>query len=239
MVVIPAGRFLMGSPPDEPEREKDEGPPHEVRITEPFAMGVYALTFDDYDRFCESTQREKPGDRGWGRGKRPATNVSWDDAQAYCAWLSEQTGHPYRLPSEAEWEYACRAGTTSPFHFGARITTAQANFNGNFTYNGSAKGEDREMTMPVGSFPPNSFGLFEMHGNVWEWCQDAWHDNYKQAPQDGSAWDSRDPVSRVLRGGSYCVIPEFCRAAFRYWGFAPEVRDDSFGFRVCCSPPIE
>jgi len=138
-------------------------------------------------------------------------DVSWDDAQAYCVWLSEQTGRPYRLPSEAEWEYACRAETTSPFHFGARITTGQANFNGNNTYNGSAKGEYREMTIPVGSFPPNSFGLFDMHGNVWDWCQDAWHDNYYGAPQDGSAWEG-EPVSRVLRGGCWSSHPWRCRA---------------------------
>lgn len=140
MVVIPAGRFVMGSPPEEPGRRDSEGPQHEVRIAEPFAMGVYAVTFDEYDRFCDSTGRDKPGDVGWGRADRPVINVSWDDAKAYATWLSEQTGRTYRLPSEAEWEYACRAGTTTPFHFGERIGTYQANFNANYTYNGSVNG---------------------------------------------------------------------------------------------------
>ena len=171
MVVIPAGRFRMGSPADEPERSDNEGPQHEVRIAAPFAMGVYAVTFEDYERFCDDTKRGKPEDKGWGRGSRPVINVSWEDAQDYCAWLSRQTGRNYRLPSEAEWEYACRAGTDTPFHFGPRITTDQANFDGNYTYNGSAKGEYRTQTVPVGSFPPNAFGLYDMHGNVWEWCR--------------------------------------------------------------------
>lgn len=117
----------------------------------------------------------KPKDQGWGRGRRPVIKVFWSNARKYCAWLSEQTGRAYRLPSEAEWEYACRAGTETPFHFGARLTADQANFYGNSTYNGSAKGEYRKRTVPVGSFPPNAFGLYDMHGNVWEWCQDAWH----------------------------------------------------------------
>ena len=238
MVVIPAGRFLMGSPPEEPERSDDEGPQHEVRIAEPFAMGVYALTFEEYDRYCEATKREKPGDLGWGRANRPVIDVSWNDAQAYCVWLSEQAGRAYRLPSEAQWEYACRAGTTTPFHFGARIGTDQANFDGNYTYNGSAKGEYREQTVPVGSFPPNAFGLYDMHGNVWEWCEDAWHGNYKGAPTDGSAWEAKGDVSRVLRGGSGGYYPRFCRAAFRY-DYAPDYRGRLIGFRVCCSSPIE
>ena len=186
-------------------------------------MGVYALTFEEYDRYCERTKREKPGDLGWGRANRPVINVSWNDAQAYCAWLTEQTGRAYRLPSEAQWEYACRAGTTTPFHFGARITTDQANFDGNYTYNGSAKGEYREQTVPVGSFPPNAFGLYDMHGNVWEWCQDAWHGNYKDAPTDGSAWEAKGDLSRVLRGGSWSYNPRDCRAAYRY-DSAPDYR---------------
>lgn len=191
MVVIPAGRFLMGSPPKEPDRADDEGPQHEVTIAHPFALGVYAVTFDEYERYTVDTKVDKPDDNGWGRGKRPIINVSWKDAQAYCAWLSLQTGLRYRLPSEAEWEYACRAGTTTPFHFGERLRTDQANFDGNFTYNGSTKDEYRAKTVPVGSFAPNDFGLHDMHGNVWEWCEDTWHDNYRGAPADGSVWESR------------------------------------------------
>lgn len=236
MVVIPAGRFLMGSPSDELHRWDEEGPQHWVQIAKPVAIGVYVVTFDEYDCFCDSVRRENPSDQMWGRGKRPAINVSWDDAQAYCAWLSEQTGRPYRLPSEAEWEYACRAGTTTPFHFGPRITTDQANFDGKYTYNGSPKGESRGKTTPVGSFPPNAFGLYDMHGNVLEWCQDTLHVGYNGAPQDGSPWEE-DNEERVVRGGYWGTIPENCRAAFRD-DFEPASRRDLIGFRVCCSSPI-
>ncbi|MGH8590661.1 MAG: SUMF1/EgtB/PvdO family nonheme iron enzyme [Gammaproteobacteria bacterium] len=184
MVVIPAGRFRMGSPADEPERYGNEGPQHEVRIAAPFAMGVCEMTFEDYDRFGAHAKRRKAKDEGWGRGLRPVINVSWEDAQAYCAWLSGQTGRHYRLATEAEWEYACRGGTETPFDFGPRLTTDQANFDGNYTYNGSAKGKYRKQTVPVGSFPPNAFGLYDMHANVWECCQDTWHDNYEGHPTD-------------------------------------------------------
>jgi formylglycine-generating enzyme required for sulfatase activity len=238
MVVIPAGRFLMGSPPDELERRDTEGPQHEVVLVRPFAIGVCVVSFDDYDHFCERTKREKPSDSGWGRQKRPAINVSWDDAQEYCRWLIEQTGRTYRLPSEAEWEYSCRAGTATPFHFGERITSDQANFNGCYTYNGSAKGEYRKKTVAVGSFPPNAFGLYEMHGNVLEWCQDRWHGNYEGAPADGPAWESGGNKSRALRGGAWLNEPGYCRAAERYL-FAPDDRDGHIGFRVCCGAPIE
>ncbi len=257
MVVIPAGRFLMGSPPDEPERLDSEGPQHEVRIArpfalgvyavtshevrtaKPFALGVYAVTFDDYDRFCDSTQREKPTDSGWGRGTRPVINVTWEDARAYCAWLSAQTERTYRLPSEAEWEYACRAGTDTPFYFGARLSTDQANVNGEHTYNGSAKGEYRQRTMPVGAFPPNAFGLYDMHGNVWEWCQDAWHGDYNGAPTDGSAWEAVGNMARVVRGGSWDGTPGGARSAARSFNNLPDGRNDLLGFRVVCSSPIE
>lgn len=238
MVVVPSGRFVMGSPPEEPQRVEREGPQHEVRIAEPFAMGVHAVTFDEYDYFCDSTGRDKLGDQDWGRANRPVINVSWADAQAYCAWLNEQTGRPYRLPSEAEWEYACRAGTATPFHFGARISTDHANFDGRQTYNGSAQGEYRKKTVPVGSFPPNAFGLYDMHGNVWEWCQDAWHGNYEGAPADGSAWEAKGGVSRVLRGGAWFSFPRLCRAAYRY-NAHPDGRLHSIGFRVCRGAPIE
>ncbi len=238
MVVIPAGRFVMDSPPDEPGRSDSEGPQHEVRIAKPFALGVYAVTFDDYDRYCDATKHAKPEDRGWGRSNRPVINVSGEEAQAYCAWLSQQTGRIYRLPSEAEWEYACRAGTDTPFHFGARISTDQANFDGNSTYNGSAKGEYRKQTVPVGTFPPNAFGLYDMHGNVWEWCQDAWHGNYNGAPTDGSAWEPGGTVARVVRGGFWRRFPALARSAARL-SLAPADRYGLIGFRVWCSAPIE
>jgi formylglycine-generating enzyme required for sulfatase activity len=238
MVVIPAGRFLMGSPVTEPERSDDETPQHEVRIALPFAMGVYAVTFDDYDRHAQAAGKWKPDDSGWGRGERPVIHVSWDDACEYCQWLCEQTGNAYRLPSEAEWEYACRAGTTTPFHTGERISLEQANFDGNYTYNGSASGECRQKTLPVGSFAANDFGLYDTHGNVWEWCQDTWHKNYEGAPTDGSAWEGGGSSSRVLRGGSWLARPRLCRAAYRYV-LAPDDRGGFIGFRVCRVAPIE
>ena len=236
MVVIRAGRFLLGSPADEPERSDNEGPQHEVRIAASFAMGVYAVTFEDYERFCDDTTLRKPEDQAWGRGNRPVINVSWEDAHDYCAWLSRQTGRNYRLPSEAEWGYACRAGTDTPFYFGPRITTDQANFDGNYTYNGSAKGKYRMQTVPVGSFPPNAFGLYDMHGNVWEWCQDTWHKSYEAAPSDGSAWEGGKKMSRVVRGGSWGNRPWGCRAASRHF-HPPDLRSLFIGFRVClCGP---
>jgi formylglycine-generating enzyme required for sulfatase activity len=169
MVIIPPGRFLMGSPA-EAERAQDKDPQHPVTIARALAIGRFAVTFEEYDRFCAKTGRAKPGDSGWGRGQRPVINVSWDDATAYCAWLSQQTGHAYRLPSEAEWEYAARAGTTSAFWWGNQIDPSLANYDGNYTYANGPKGEYRERTLPVESFQPNPFGLYQVHGNVWEWC---------------------------------------------------------------------
>ncbi len=243
MLIIPAGRLLMGSPPHELKRFNNEGPQHEVHIARPFAMGVYTVTFAEYDHFCENTKREKPDDAGWGRETRPVINVSWHDAQAYCAWLSEQTGRCYRLPSEAEWEYACRAGSDTPFYTGKTITTKQANFDGIYTYNGSAQGEYREQTVPVGTFLPNAFGLYEMHGNVWEWCRDEWHNDYQGAPDDGSARFGEEKRGggqyfRVLRGGSWGNRPDGARSSARY-GSRPVNRGGNVGVRVLCSSPID
>jgi formylglycine-generating enzyme required for sulfatase activity len=232
MVVIPAGRFVMGSPANEEGRDDDEGPQHFVTIAEPFALGRYSVTFDEHDEFAATTGREPAGDEGWGRGRRPVINVSWEDAQAYVAWLSERTGATYRLPSEAEWEYACRAGTTTPFHFGPTISTDEANYDGNNTYGAGRKGADREQTLPVGSFPANDFGLHDMHGNVWEWCADVWHESYDGAPLDGSAWlEGGDQGRRVLRGGSWNSNPRFLRSATRNW-FEPVNCVNRVGFRV-------
>jgi formylglycine-generating enzyme required for sulfatase activity len=232
MVVIPAGRFVMGSSPSEEGRSAAEGPQHFVTIAEPFALGRYAVTFDEYDEFAATTGREPPGDGGWGRGRRPVINVSWNDAEAYTAWLSEQTGATYRLPSEAEWEYACRAGTTTPFHFGPTISTEQANYDGNYRYGAGRKGAYREQALPVGSFPANDFGLHDMHGNVWEWCADVWHDSYDGAPLDGSAWiEGGNQRLRVLRGGSWDNVPGGLRSADRDW-YGPGDRGDLPGFRV-------
>jgi formylglycine-generating enzyme required for sulfatase activity len=161
--------------------------------------------------------------------------VSWRDAIAYCEWLTKETGQRYRLPSEAEWEYACRAGTETPFSFGATITTDQANYDGNYTYGAGRKGSYRERTTEVGTFPANPWGLYDLHGNVWEWVEDVWHDTYQGAPADGSAWtDGKGKESsraRVLRGGSWGGNPRFLRSARRY-GDGPDLRGDDNGFRV-------
>ena len=231
LVVIPAGSFIMGSPKDEAEPSDDEGPQHKVTFARPFALGRYPVTFEEYDHFCIETGREKPPDEGWGRGRRPVINVSWDDAQAYCAWLSEQTGQAYRLPSEAEWEYACRAETTTPFWTGATISTEQANYNGNYTYGSGRKGEYREQTTPVDTFEANPWGLHDMHGKVWEWCEDGWNDSYGGAPQDGSAGLQGNHVGRVQRGGSWDFEPWALRSAICS-GSEPDIRHVVLGFRV-------
>ena len=184
MVVIPSGSFQMGSPAGEPRRDGDEEPVHEVMLY-PFAMGRTQVTFDQYDRFAKATGRKKPYDRGWGRGERPVIHVSWQDATAYAAWLSDQTGQSYRLPTEAEWEYAARVGTSTPFWTGDCIHTDQANYNGNYyDYNGcgARTGMWRKQTVPAGSLPANPWGLHETAGNVWEWTQDCWHGSYQGAP---------------------------------------------------------
>ncbi len=237
MVVIPARSFLMGSPDDEPEPDSDEGPQHRVTIAHPFALGRYAVTFDKYDAFCAATGRQKPDDAGWGRGRRPAINVSWGDASAYCAWLSGETGAAYRLPSEAEWEYAARAGTTTPFWWGRAITPDQANYNGTYAYTGGgAKGVWRQKTEPVDAFQPNPWGLYQVHGNVREWCQDAWNDSYQGAPTDGSAWEAGDTSRAVLRGGSWSNVALVLRSAFRSW-FWRVNRYNNVGFRLARTLP--
>ncbi|MCI4665787.1 MAG: formylglycine-generating enzyme family protein [Neomegalonema sp.] len=234
MVVIPEGEFMMGSPVDEPGRRGDESPQHLVRIANRFALGKYAVTFDEFDAYCAATGVLKRWDEGWGRGRRPVIHVSCDEAQGYCTWLSEQSGAEYRLPSEAEWEYACRAGTETPFWWGSEITSDQANYNANFVYEGGgAKGVNRAKTVPVDlkEFKANPFGLHQMLGNVWEWCADAWNDNYQGAPDDGSAWMSGATYAAVLRGGAWNNYSVTLRSAARY----QEARDRSYvsrGFRV-------
>jgi formylglycine-generating enzyme required for sulfatase activity len=201
MVEIPAGEFMMGSPPEEEDRDDDEGPQRTVSVPR-FFMGRFQVTQAQY----EAVMGENPSN--FEGANRPVEKVSWNDAVAFCEKLSQMTGRTYRLPSEAEWEYACRAGTTTPFHFGPTITTELANYNGNETYGSGPEGLRRGETTEVGSFPPNAFGLHDMHGNVWEWCQDVWHGNYEGAPTDGSAWiEGGDQERRVLRGGSWCGDP--------------------------------
>jgi WD40 repeat protein len=203
MVVIPPGRFLLGSPEDEEGRDDDEGPQHEVTIGYAFAVGKFPVTFDEWDACVADggCNGYRPDDQGWGRGNRPVINVSWNDAQAYVAWLSQKTGHAYRLLSEAEWEYAARAGTTTRFSFGNTITAAQASHNHDDKCTCEACVEVLlpEKTAPVGSFPPNAFGLHDMHGSVWEWVEDPWHAHYAGAPADGSAWTARLPDGNRVR----------------------------------------
>lgn len=217
MIVLPAGSFLMGSPPKEPEREAAEGPQRRVAIVRPFAMSRFEITFNEWEAcVADGGCKGSHGDSGWGRGRRPVIDISWHDANAYAAWLAKTTGKPYRLLSEAEWEYAARAGTATPFSTGRILTDKQANFDPSETYNGSRKGKYRQQTVPVGSFPANPFGLHDMHGNVWEWVQDCWNETYEGAPADGSARLTGDCTLRVLRGGGWGNIPSFQRSAMRY-----------------------
>jgi len=237
MIALRAGTFWMGSPENEPERFADEGPRHQVRVRA-FSIGKYAVTFAQFDAFCAATGRQPPGDHGWGRGERPVINVSWEEAVAYAAWLSKETGEHYRLPTEAEWEYAARAGTTTPFWTGHCIKTDQANYNGNYDYAvcRAKTGVYRNRTLRVGSLPANPWGLHEVHGNVWEWVQDQYHDSYQGAPSDGSAWEAGDRSARVLRGGSWFYSPRFLRSASRDRGDAG-YRHYDLGFRLASDTP--
>ena len=233
MVVMPAGSFEMGSPSHEGGRFDNEGPLHRVTISEPFAVGVHEVTFREWDA-CHRAGgcSRNPGDNGWGRGNRPVINVSWEDAREYLRWLSGKTGEDYRLLSESEWEYAARAGTTGPFHYGSTISPAQASYNGNHTYGSGRKGRYRGRTVPVGSFSPNAFGLHDAHGNVWEWVEDCWHASYAGAPSDGRVWTSGgDCGTRVLRGGSWSNLPRILRSAYRFT-FTSGSRLSFVGFRV-------
>ena len=220
MVVVPAGSFLMGSPESEWGRYGNEGPVHRVEIAKPFAIGVYEVTFAEWDACAADggCGGYSPNDAGWGRGRRPVINVSWEDAQAYVRWLSAKTGKRYRLPSESEWEYAARAGTRTLFHTGETISTDQANYNGC-------------QTVPVDTFGANEWGLHDVHGNVWEWTEDCWNNSYAGAPTDGSAWANGDCSRRVLRGGSWNNRPSNLRAANRDRGTAGN-RGNNIGFRV-------
>jgi formylglycine-generating enzyme required for sulfatase activity len=233
MVVIPAGEFTMGSPSNEEGHSSIEGPQHKVGIAKPFGVGRFEVTFAEWDACVAAGGcKHKPSDQGWGRGKRPVIDVSWNDAKEYVAWLAKKTGRTYRLLSEAEWEYVARAGTTTPFSTGRTITTDQANFNGNSTYGGSAKGVNRGKTIEVGSLnKPNAFGLHDMHGNVWEWVEDCYEDTYAGAASDGRAVADTPSCSRVLRGGSWYSNPQYLRSAFRL-RFSPVDRDNFLGFRV-------
>jgi len=271
MVRIPAGSFQMGSAEQEPGRHANEGPLHTVTLAE-FLIGQTPITQAQWRAVAR--WQERPGER-WGRelnpepakfqgegarllagemntDERPVERVSWEDAIEFCSRLSQRTKRNYTLPSEAQWEYACRAGTATPFHFGDTITPELANYNGNYAYADSPQGVDREQTTPVGMFAANAWGLHEMHGNVWEWCLDHWHHGYEGAPADGSAWlsmaeqqdqsttktvnDGTDDLERrLLRGGSWYGDPRRCRSAF-HGHFRPADAHNFVGFRVVCLP---
>jgi formylglycine-generating enzyme required for sulfatase activity len=233
MIVVPAGSFKMGSPDSEMSRSSDESPQHSVTFARQFAVGRFAVTFDEWDACVAEggCGGYRPVDQFWGRGRRPVINVSWDDAKAYVAWISKKTGKTYRLLSEAEREYVTRAGTTSPFWWGSSISTSQANYDGRSTYGDGPKGEFLEHTVPVDSFQPNPWGLFQVHGNLYDMVEDCYHDSYRGAPSDGSAWTSGDCGRRVVRGGSWLNIPLSLRSAFRFRLTARD-RGFNYGLRI-------
>jgi formylglycine-generating enzyme required for sulfatase activity len=233
MVVVPAGSFMMGSPESEKDRDDDEGPQHKVTIGKPFAVGRFAVTFDEWDACVADggCGGHRPNDYDWGRGRRPVVNVTRENAKIYLAWLSRKTGKVYRLPSEAEREYVTRAGTKTPFWWGSSITLRQANYGGNPIFSGGRKLEPQEKTVPVDRFEANPWGLFQVHGNIWEWTEDCFHESYDGAPSDGSAWANRNCKKYVLRGGSWFYVGKLLRAAVRQ-GLPPEVADQMTGFRA-------
>jgi formylglycine-generating enzyme required for sulfatase activity len=251
MVVVPAGSFTMGSLASEKEWSDIGGPQHRVAFSRQFAVGKFAVTFDQFASFVSETgyaagsecfthegdKWEKRSGRSWRNpgfaqgGAHPAVCISWDDAKAYVEWLSRKTGKTYRLLAEAEREYVVRAGTTTPFWWGSSISTSQANYDGNYTYGSGSKGEFRKRTMPVNSFQPNPWGLYQVHGNVYDWTEDCWNIDYSGAPTDGTAWTSGDCGKRVQRGGTWSSEPRYLRSASRNWN--PTVgRGDANGFRV-------
>jgi len=232
MVVIPEGRFQMGSTTGDAGHDPDEEPQHWVSIR-PFALASVELTFAEYDRYAFATKRRLLGPKDGSRRERPVVKVSWRDAVAYAKWLSDQTGKPYRLPTEAEWEYAARAGAGTPFSTGNCISLKQANFNSEDDAYGDcrASGKPLQRSKEVGRYAQNPFKLFDMHGNVWEWVQDCYHGSYAGAPEDGSAWLSGDCTRRVLRGGSWRFGPRFLRSAERTDPIA-DAAEDHIGFRL-------
>ena len=266
MVTIPAGSFQMGSPASEPERESDEGPQHQIKVAA-FELGKTEVTVAQYRAFADATDYRTDAERdagnkkgclAWMAGEKegsyhaglnwrnpgidqgkddPAVCLSWNDTQAYVRWLGRETGEHWRLPTEAEWEYAARAGTTTPFYTGDCITTSQANYDGDDDFNncGAKTGVFLGKTQPVKSYQANSWGLYEMQGNVWEWVEDCYHDSYQGAPTDGSGWNEESCPAKVLRGGSWVIIPRHMRSASRI-GFGPDFRTFDTGFRVARTP---
>jgi formylglycine-generating enzyme required for sulfatase activity len=231
MVVVPAGSFAMGSPATEGKRKPNEGPQTQVTFASAFAVGRFAVTFDEWDACVASGGCSRAADDGKPRGNYPVVNVSWDDTQAYVAWLTRTTGSPYRLLSEAEREYVTRAETTTPFWWGASISTSQANYDGTQDPYGGEKGPYRQAAQPVGQFAANPFGLYQVHGNVNEWVIDCWNDNYPGTATNGAPRIASNCGRRVMRGGSWFDPPELLRSAART-GFFPGYRARTIGLRV-------
>jgi formylglycine-generating enzyme required for sulfatase activity len=246
LMQIPAGEFVMGAPEDEPESRDNERPQHLVKVAQ-FYMGRFPVTqaqwrvvagYEEVDRRLDLDPSNFKG------SDRPVEQVSWENAQEFCQRLSKKTGRDYRLPSEAQWEYACRAGTTTPFHFGETILpelasyNTEASYDGRMSYDGDVENQWRSETIAVGNFPANDWGLCDLHGNVLEWCEDNWHNSYKGAPDDGSAWleSASEEGYKLLRGGSWDNGPRDCRSAYRLY-FSRDDRNYIIGFRVCCVPP--
>lgn len=241
MIVVPAGSFRMGDLNG--GGDPDEKPVHTVTIAKPFAVGVYEVTWAEWEACvaeggCSNAgPNSAGGDEDWERGRRPVINVSWQDAQAYVGWLSRKTGATYRLLSEAEWEYVARAGTTTKYSWGNGISHSNANYGTDECCKGFASGRDQWVnTAPVGSFDANAFGLYDVHGNVWEWVQDCWNDSYSGAPSTGwPAWEAGDCSRRVVRGGSWDGYPGVLRSANR-GRIIQEDRGNGLGFRVAKDP---
>jgi formylglycine-generating enzyme required for sulfatase activity len=236
MVVVRAGEFMMGSPATEEGHYDSEGPQHKVTIAKPFAASKFDVTFMDWDACVSVGECRKAGDNGFGRGTRPVIFVSWDDAQEYVAWFSKITGRPYRLLTEAEWEYAARAGSATAYFWGDEIGKRNANCEGcdgqtSVTNAANGPAVDYRKTSPGESFKPNAFGLYDMAGNVYQWVQDCYHSDYNGAPADGSAWTIGDCDYRVVRGGSWANIPRDVRSASRE-SFATGGRYYRLGFRL-------
>jgi len=233
MVTIQPAAFIMGSPRDEARRDSNEGPQREVVIPAAFEIGKYEVTFNDWNTCVTGggCRGYRPDDGGWGKGRRPVINISWNDTQSYLKWLNKVTGLRYRLPTEAEWEYVARGGMNAPFSTGNSIDSSQANFNGEHPYGEDRKGTYRRKTLSVGSFESNKLGVYDIHGNVYEWVQDCWSPNHVDAPRDSRARQDGDCNYRIMRGGSWVTHGYQMRASKRL-RYTKDYRYDDYGFRI-------